>query len=213
MKLRTTIPNLLLMVSALSACSAETPPNAQTPQALAAAMQGAFETAPGDPDNNFIDQRQTLDLGGESAWVYMQINSGPERKVYRQRVLELIAREDGVRQRAWTLSDPASVLSEDGWPLEASALLTKDNITPGFGDEGCEQVWQLSQNDDDWMWTGTVNPETCIIQSKRRGKEIRIGSDSQLTAQGLKQAERGFDLDGTQLWGTAPGDYAVLYRK
>ncbi|MEM9879547.1 MAG: hypothetical protein AAF862_09770 [Pseudomonadota bacterium] len=95
---------LIFIVSVLVAPGTARSDNAQ---ALAAAMVGSFETKPGDPDNNFLDQRAALAPLGPGQWVYLQLNSGPTRKLYRQRVLQLTNQADGtVLQKAWTFKSP-----------------------------------------------------------------------------------------------------------
>lgn len=206
----------ILVLGAAPGCSPQSQ-DMQTPSALADAMTGLHESTPGDPNNNFTDQRFRLNFAEDdsgSAWIYLQLNTGDDRKVYRQRVLQLMPSEGAVRQRTWTLKDPNAVLDEAGQPVDVDALTLADLEKPLLED-GCVQLWRYEAATDaqPWQWVGIVDPKTCVIQSKRRNKRIGIGSESRLSANTLRQAERGFDLDGTQLWGTPAGDFAVMNRQ
>ncbi|MEP3452330.1 MAG: hypothetical protein ABJN65_08110 [Parasphingorhabdus sp.] len=55
-------------------------------------------------------------------------------------------------------------------------------------------------------------PEELHNNSKRRDKRIAIGSQTRLTGEHLMEAERGFDLDGNQLWGTPTDQFTTLVR-
>ncbi len=183
--------------------------NAATPNpsaALAADMAGTFETAIGTEDA-MRDHRVRLDPLGPGEWIYYQVNHKSDLSVYRQRILQLEAFPDGrVQQTAWTFNDAAAHV--DLWDKpEAMAALTLASLSTGL-EQGCAQVWSPT----DGGWNGTVDPDTCVIDSKRRGTQIRIGAESKLSAESLSLAERGFDLEGTQLWGTDAGDYYVLPR-
>lgn len=199
------------------AASCAAPEESQSPQALADAMVGFHESEPGDPNNNFTDQRFRLAFPNDdsgSAWVYLQLNTGDDRKVYRQRVLQLLPGDKSVIQRTWLLKDPSAVLDQAGQPDDVDALTLADLEKPLL-EEGCVQRWTYAPASDaqPWEWVGVVDPKTCVIQSKRRNKRIGIGSEARLSATTLKQAERGFDLDGSQIWGTADGDFAVMNRQ
>lgn len=201
MKLRLT---LALSAVALSACAtlSEVSPD----EALAADMAGTFETAIGT-DEAMRDRRFRLTPLGDGEWLYYQVNHKADLSVYRQRVLQLEPLADGrVRQSAWTVKEAEAHV--DLWRnADAVAALDLDDLSTGL-EEGCAQIWERI----DTGWTGTVDPATCIITSKRRGTEIRIGADSKLTETTLELAERGFNLEGEQMWGTEPGSYHSLAR-
>lgn len=188
----------------LAGCVSVATPNLSA--ALAVDMAGTFETAIGTEDA-MRDHRVRLDPLGPGEWIYYQVNHKTDLSVYRQRILQLEALPGGrVQQTAWTFKDAAAHV--DLWDKpEALAALTLASLSTGL-EQGCAQVWSRT----DEGWSGTVDPGTCVIDSKRRGTQIRIGAESKLSAASLSLAERGFDLEGTQLWGTDPGDYYVLPR-
>jgi len=75
--------------------------------------------------------------------------------------------------------------------------------------KACEQTWtRLGPN----KWRGYVDPKKCKIFSERRNKEILIEGESILSLASLKKAERGFSLDGQQIWGSKPEQFNTLVR-
>ena len=188
----------------LTACVTAPPPTAS--ETLAASMEGIFETAIGTEDA-MRDRRVRIDPLGPGEWLYYQVNHRSDLSVYRQRILQLESLPDGrVQQTAWTFNDAAAHV--DLWDApEVLASLTMGNLSTGL-EQGCAQVW-IREEDG---WSGIVDPDTCLIDSQRRGTQIRIGAESRLSVQSLALAERGFDLDGDQLWGTDPGDFYRLDR-
>ena len=196
--------SIALIVCGLTACV--TPPAQSPAQILAAQMSGTFETAIGS-DNAMRDRRVSIAPLGAGEWLYYQVNHKSDLSVYRQRILQLETMPDGrVQQTAWTFKDAAAHV--DLWDnSELQAILSLDDLSTGL-EQGCAQIW--SREDD--VWSGAVDPGTCIISSTRRGTEIRIGAESLLDEASLSLAERGFDLAGEQLWGTEPGDYYRLVR-
>lgn len=194
----------LLAASVVAGCVSTTPVSA--PQTLASDMAGTYETAIGSEDA-MRDRRVRLAPLGDGAWVYYQVNHKADLSVYRQRVLQLLPLPDGrVAQSAWTINAPEALV--DLWDKpEVQAELSLEDLSPSM-DDGCAQIWTKAEEG----WDGLVDPETCVIDSSRRGTQIRIGAESKVTAASLSLAERGFSLDGEQLWGTAQGAYYVLDR-
>jgi len=198
------IASILLLSLSTGACA--TAPDMTPSQRLASDMEGRFEVALGT-DEAMQDRRLRIDALGPGEWVYYQVNHQADLSVYRQRILQLQTLSDGrVKQTAWTFEDAEA--HADLWDKPgALAALSLDDLSVGL-EEGCAQVWSLS----DTVWRGIVDPETCIITSSRRGTQMRIGAESVLSPTSLSVAERGFDMDRAQLWGTAPGDFYVLTR-
>lgn len=193
-------------VLSLCACAHAPEPSSSPSAQLAADMEGTFETALGS-DAAMRDRRVRIAPLGPGEWLYLQVNHQADLSVYRQRILQLQSRADGkVEQRAWIFNDAAAYA--DLWDKpDAQADLSLDVLSAGL-ENGCAQIWRAENQD----WRGTVDPKTCIINSTRRGTQIRIGADSVLTSVTLSVAERGFDLDGEQLWGTEPGEFYQLTR-
>lgn len=180
-------------------------------ESLAVLMTNVFETAPDDPDNDIRDQRVRINAPAlDGVWLYYQLNTGPERKLYRQRVISLSTADDGrtVLQRTYVLKEPERYV--DAW--SEPALLTE--MTPEqielFFEAGCEQVWRP---DDTGGWRGYVDPKTCRIFSERRRSYIAIEAEARLDETAYRQTERGYDSDGNTLFGTEPGEFIVLYRQ
>nr|WP_070958429.1 chromophore lyase CpcT/CpeT [Hyphomonas sp. Mor2] len=197
---------LILCTVAVATAACASSPESSPAETLAGQMTGTFETAIGT-DEAMRDRRIQIAPLGAGEWLYYQVNHRSDLSVYRQRILQLEPLPDGsVRQTAWTFDDAEA--HADLWDKpNALAALTREDLSTGLED-GCAQVWQLAEG----VWRGTVDPETCIIDSTRRGMQIRIGAESVLEADALSLAERGFNLEGEQLWGTAPGDYYRLAR-
>jgi len=201
----------LVCVALLSGCSVMAEPAAPAKQGsaeLARVMEGVFQT-PKDSENNFVDTRLTMAAMGEGEWLYQQINTGEERKVYRQRVLQLIDGPDGgVVQQTWKLKDDAG---KHDLLIDREMLvgLTVEDIEAALP-AGCDQLWRVQQ---DGSWYGHVDPAVCQIFSERRQATIGIESEVELSAEQMLTTERGYDSDGKQLFGTDPGEFIVLERQ
>ncbi len=168
-------------------------------------MKGKFVST--DADNPFTDTRFRIDAPdlGEHVYYY-QVNDGPDLEVYRQRVLVVSVGDDGaISQVALSFKDPDKYANA---PADAFAGLTMESLLPGLP-AGCEQIWSVTDGD----FSGYVDPETCMIISSRTGKPRSIEAESILSEKGLLLAERGFDENGEQLFGTEPGEYLTLERK
>ena len=190
----------ILMLSLTTTAVAES-----TIDKLGAMLEGTFEST--DPDNSFIDRRTRVaapELGDHV--FYYQLNDGPDLEVYRQRILVLNddAEDGAIRQSAWTLNDPEPFVDAT---RDDFAELTLEQVTATMP-EGCEQVWTAT--DDGFR--GYVDPQRCTIISSRTGKPRKIEAESVLTKDALQLAERGFDENDEQLFGTPPGELMTLRR-
>jgi len=162
-------------------------------------------------DNQFTDRRVRVhapELG--AVVVYLQLNRGENRALYRQRMLllENDPYTGEVRQRAFALLEPDSFV--DAAPDHPGfATLEREDLAAGF-DEGCAQSWE--RRGDGWF--GYVDPERCRIHSKHGGEIRRIEAETWISGGELKLAERGFDAGGErQLFGTSPGEFLILTRR
>lgn len=209
--------SLMIATTALMACTTieyaapDTRLNGPDIEALAQSMTDVFETAPDDPDNDIRDHRVRVDAPAlEGVWIYYQLNTGPERKVYRQRLIRLSLADDGdtIIQETFGLNDAAAYV--DAWDNTGLLnALTPDDFDSYF-DKGCEQRWRAT---GDNAWAGYVDPETCKIYSERRQANISIEAEAYLDDEAYRQTERGFDAQGEQLFGGVPGELIVLYRQ
>lgn len=192
----------LTAIGLLASCSPE--PNRAAD--LADMMEGQFASLETDTENNFRDRRTKIASLGEGEWLYSQINTGAENKVYRQRVIQLMDVKKGiVEQRAYTLNAEENFVDAG----QKSIAISFEDLTPAFA-EGCAQIWTWERNSG--IWNGLVNHETCTIYSTRREKDIGIGARAKVTGDALFQAEAGYELDGTQIWGTKDGEFIELRR-
>lgn len=211
-----TICRPLLRICVIACLLFTSPAQAQTElDELLALLEGSYTSdgveQAGDTEDPLLSDRHVrLSAPALGAHVmYWQLNSGPEQRVYRQRVLvfELGDEPGTVRQITWSLRDPSDFV--DAWesPGRFSALTTDDlvqDLPPT-----CVQVWQ--RRDDSWY--GRVDPAVCRVWSERRQAWRRIEGEALVTAETYLTAERGFDNDGAQVFGTAPDEYYVLQRR
>lgn len=172
-------------------------------------MVGSYQSDPSaEPDAelpDLLDRRVRIKAPalGEHA-IYWQLNSGPEQKVYRQRILTFAADEDGqIIQTTWSLREPEKFIDAFASP-ELFAQLKPDDVEASLPD-GCDQIWRRSGDG----WYGSVSPDTCRVWSERRQMWRRIGAEARVSPDAYFQAERGFDDDGNQVFGTKPDE---LYR-
>lgn len=199
--------------SLLIGCAGLEPPAQKSVdlEAFAALMTDTFQTAPDDPDENFRDRRVRIASPAlDGVWIYYQLNTGSERKLYRQRVINLRLADDGgaIIQTTYALKNPEQYV--DAWDKpDALASITADDFEPAF-DASCEQVWRRGDNG---AWSGYVDPKTCRIFSNRRQAYIFIEAEARLDDSNYLQTERGFDENGAQLFGSAPDDFLVLFRQ
>lgn len=179
---------------------------------LAERMAGRFQSAAmysevGGPQ--LIDTRVRVENPqlGEHV-IYWQIDIGPERQTYRQRLLVLkLDPETGlIRQRTWSFHEPNHVLDQFE-RLDAFSTLTVDDLFSELP-EDCDPLWQAKDN----VWRGYTDPERCRIFSQRHQDWRYIEAEVELDEQGLRSTERGFDGSGTQLFGTEPGVFIELKR-
>ena len=178
--------------------------------AMLAMMEGTYRTDPaelqGEEIPELLDRHVRVDAPAIGRHVvYWQLNSGPDEKVYRQQLLVFSRASDSgeVVQTAWSLPESERFVDAAGDdPLFAT--LTMEDLSPSLP-EGCDQVWRKSENG----WHGRIDPDTCRVWSERRQMWRRIGAEARVEPDAFWQTERGFDDDGKQLFGTAPGK---LYR-
>jgi len=178
---------------------------------MLAMMEGTYETEPdATPDAelpDLLDRRvRVVAPAFGTHVVYWQLNSGPDREVYRQRLLSFAADGDRIVQTTWSFVAPEKFVDAFDSP-DSFANLSDADVEPTLPD-GCDQVWQKTEGG----WYGSVNPDTCRVWSERRQQWRRIGAEAMVLPDAYLQAERGFDDDGKQLFGTEPGDMYRLTR-
>lgn len=171
----------------------------------------SFSTPPSDATNRLSERRVRIrspHLPG--VWFYTQLNSGEDQRVYRQRLNRFGLSPDGsaVVQTAYALVDPQAF--ENLWNKPDLAATVDESDFKAMFSAGCQVVWRPGADD---TWSGYVDPQTCVVDSARRGRKIRIESESRLSRSAYQTSERGFDLDMKLLWGSEPGTFVTLYPR
>jgi len=198
---------LLATVPLASAQAAPTRAEAKEVATVAAYLAGEFSSAAqaaGDPDYRAVRLRMTpiwTQRRGEH-WLYVEqaLASTPDHP-YRQRVYQLTWR-DGVRSLVYTLPEAAArALAGNASPATAMAAWAPQDLSARLG---CDIVLR---RDASGRYTGATQGHDCA--SELRGAAYATSSVS-LTADELDSWDRGFDAQGTQVWGAEKGPYRFL---
>lgn len=180
--------------------------------ALTALLEGRYRTVHDthQPDApQLTDQRQRVEVPALGGHVfYWQLNSGPDQAIYRQRLLQFVVEPDTgfIRQRTWGLASPER-FADRFHDAGLFVSITEADLTSDLP-EGCDPRWRPAGD----RWYGYVDPSRCVIFSARHQEPRHIEAEVELSADGLRQAERGFAPDGRQLFGTPPGELLGLER-
>lgn len=141
--------------------------------------------------------------------IYWEVRTGPEQKLYRQRLLTYTLDEatGDIIQQTWQLN------VTDNWPEKVNSnsfiSFTSNDINSQLG-ELCVNKWVPNTEG----WSAYLDPSQCRIWSERRERFRRIEGESVLTKTSLGQAERGYSDDGkTQEFGTPQGEFHLLTRQ
>jgi len=174
-------------------------------------MNRDFQTPSDNKETIILDRRVLVESDNlKGFWFYTQLNTGAEKKLYRQRLAHITVSSDETHivQKTYALNEPEKF--ENAW--DKPALLTNMGSSDyeSLFNEGCELIWTPAGND---QWDGNVDPKNCVIESKRRNKKIRIGSVSFLSQDLYQTSESGYEMDMTYLWGSKPGELIDLYPK
>lgn len=184
----------------------ESSPLPQGAAGLASQLAGKFA---GVDSNNKVylqDERQLLTPLGKGVWLHFRRER--DGVLYRERVIQLLDQPNGyVLQQTWRLVAPEIPVTQITLDKLQSDAISGNDI------ENCRHIWRpVAESRSVHYWRAEINPDNCVIYSARRDTEIRIGSESKLTATTLEEAERGFTIDGTFLWGTPVGQFARMTR-
>jgi len=156
-------------------------------------MLGEFKTHPENKENQILDRRVLIKSANlEGHWIYSQLNTGPDKKVYRQRVSKIAISKDGkaIVQKSYVLKTPEQFTEFWGQADIFNSL--SENDLERFANEGCVQKWTKAAPG---AWKGYVDPNTCLIRSKRRNVDIRVEAESKISGDIYKTNERGFDVE------------------
>lgn len=179
---------------------------------LAALLEGTYRTVhethhPDTPQLTDRRMRVAVPALGENV-LYWQLNSGPDQRVYRQRLLRLTQdpATGEILQHSFSLAEPGRFVDrfDDAAAFEAIGPADLADDLPA----GCELRWQRLEDG----WRGYLDPARCVIFSRRHQDYRHIEGEVIVRRDGLQQAERGFAADGRQLFGTAPGEFLRLDR-
>lgn len=172
-------------------------------------LEGQFQTYESDTENRLADRRMRINPLGDGEWMYTQVNSGEELKLYRQRIMQFVDTDFGVEQKAYKLVNPEDFVGLWNHPDKVESL-TMESLEP-YLDDGCNMLWNKAP-DSEFIWHGKIDHKVCTIYSERRQSKIHIGAESRISTAELQQTERGFDQQGEQLFGTDPGAFIRLQR-
>jgi glucose/arabinose dehydrogenase len=181
-------------------------------EALVAMLEGVYRTV---HDEHSADAPQLTDrrvrvqapaLG--SHVLYWQLNSGPEQRVYRQRLLIIEPDADSglLRQRTVSFVEPARFANQFDQQALFAALTEHDVVSEL--DAACMPLWRETPAG----WRAWLDPARCRIFSSRHQDYRHIEAEVELEPARMRQTERGFDSEGRQLFGTPPGEMLVLER-
>jgi CpeT/CpcT family (DUF1001) len=208
-----TAATLALTVFAGLSTGCATAPQAPSPlESFMALSEGRFETRAGDTNSFAMHNVRFAAPGLNGQAFYSQLNTGPERRVYRQRIsLSSLQADGSIRMQFYALNDSSRFV--DAWNNPALlSTLTMADLNPGFEavpGSDCDMVWRAT---GDNAWRGVISPSTCRVQSARRGTAIGLEAETNLSPQGYAQTERGYGADGAQLFGIAPGELIQIPR-
>jgi len=199
----------------LLGCDSRTKDNYATPitelqlSKFAELFERNFQTPKTNEETIILDRRVAVsNETSQGLWFYTQLNTGKEQKLYRQRLAHITISTDRTYliQKTYALNIPEKF--ENAWKNTnlLSNINSKDYVS--LFTEGCELIWTPLEGD---QWSGKVDPQNCVIESKRRNKKIRIGSVSFLSKDKYQTSETGYEMDMTYLWGSEAGELIDLF--
>lgn len=171
---------------------------------LLAMLEGTY--VGGDSDEPMTDTRFRIDAPKLGQHVYYgELRPATSDEPYRQNINILTAEGDVVRQRTMQLKNGSE------WPPNVTSASFQDFALENLVDslpEGCSTAWRQTENG----WRGYMDPNRCSVYSERLNVWRNIEAETFLSAEEIKHAERGFDENGKQLFGTAPGEHYSFER-
>lgn len=201
---------VLLLLCVVLAAPAVAEPSADK---LVALLEGRYQTTHDthSPDTpQLTDHRIRVENKALGTHVlYWQLNTGPDQRVYRQRLLiiEPDPASAKLRQRTYSFAEPARFADQFDNAALFAALTSDDLVSELPAD--CDPLWRETPQG----WRSYVDPARCIVFSSRHQEYRHIEAEVHLTRDTLRQTERGFDAQGRQLFGTPPGESLELRRR
>ena len=176
-------------------------------ESLATMMTGSFSSAAqAAADENYFDIRLEMapiwTSRDDARWLYVeQAAASSLDQPYRQRIYKVTRREDGAFVSAvYELPDPDAAIGAWREPATLDALTPEALILR----EGCE-VGLLAEGDG--RFAGATVEDHC--KSTLRGATYAT-SEVIVTADGIESWDRGYDAEGTQVWGAELGAYRFV---
>ena len=172
-------------------------------------MTGSFSSAEqSKTDSSYYDIRlEMVHIWKERAdgpWIYVeQAVAGYKDKPYRQRVYQLVQEEDVIKSIVYAIENPlrfAGEYKKDN-PLKQ---LTPDSLKIR---KGCAVYLKKISED---TYRGSTNKNSC--ESNLRGAAYAT-SEVTIKSNMILSWDRGFDVDGNQVWGAEKGGYVFLKEK
>ena len=170
--------------------------------------------------NDFLEERPTSDYSRlhqqrkiiessklEGHWLYSQINLiDRDGKIYRQGFHEFYIDGNTIRSKVYKLVNTDALpktYPEDSY----FADLNSTKLTPSLP-EGCDMLWQRELN----QFVGTIDFNTCTIQSKYKDQKRRLFAKEIIGARGFWAHEGAYDLEGGLVFGLEPPNYYRYQR-
>jgi hypothetical protein len=196
----------MLAAAASSAAVAEGP-NGSDLATLAAWMSGSFSSAAqAGEDEDFRDVRLRVTPiwteRDDGPWLYVEqaMATTPDRP-YRQRVYQVADAGDGrFESRIFLLPEPAALVGAGADPSRFGGL-SPAGLVPRTG---CTVT--LRREGDD-AFAGSTSGRAC--PSELRGAAYAT-SEVRITPREMRSWDRGFDVDGKQVWGAEKGPYVFV---
>jgi hypothetical protein len=171
-------------------------------------MTGSFTSAEqAAADTDYYDIRlEMVPLWREridGRWLYVeQAVAGREDTPYRQRVYRVTMESDGsVRSEVYSFRDPLRFAGDWKKPAPLTAL-TPDSLEVRTG---CAVILRRVS---EVLYDGRTVDKQCT--SEHRGAAYAT-SEVRVTPEGITTWDRGYDLEGTQVWGSTGGGY--IFKK
>jgi hypothetical protein len=129
---------------------------------------------------------------GRNVFYLQEMAADDPRRVMSQRVLSFEASADGIRQSAWSLSQP--VRWRDG---HLNPDLFKSLLPDDLGAmQGCGLSWKKAAG----RFVGSNDPKHCRTTSRATG--VQIEARAELGPEDLSTGERSFDSRGSHVQGS-----------
>lgn len=185
-----------------------TPHVTEAVEELVALMQGSFSSREqAQADAEYFDIRlHMLPIWpdrDDGRWLYVeQAVAVSQAEPYRQRVYRVSAREDGTIESAvYELTDPLRFALAWKDPRKLDALRHEELVRK----DGCEVLLRQAEPG---RFVGATGEKTCA--SDLRGASWAT-SEVEITADGVRSWDRGFDEAGAQVWGATKGGYSFRH--